>query len=367
MKRFLTTSAVLIGSLAVAAPVSHAGSYSAGDSSELQEKFSYRHEDCNQYCLYQKANETIGIQAIYLLQKLGNLKAGVAHMDEDEFRKQVPGFCLKGEAKDDCWKRYRDLQVVHLYKMRSAMIQNGEAAAQLSSNLENGKTRKNGATFYRPSSEGRKAKGDPSYVVTFEDLQKESTRLQFLSGNDFQRWASRLPREPSKDDFIRMKEIPRDPGNPEAGTFLIVDRDSDGKFRYDEKRYEAAVKGYREEMAQHYRRMGADMAMPADSAPKNFKAALGPNDKEYFRESRAQYVSSISSLAKAGGIQSTGEISFPGKEAKGRDPASGRRDTSGIAENQQPVRSEREKNTTHFRFGEFSPDQMLKAIDEIMK
>ncbi|MCM2324589.1 MAG: hypothetical protein NDJ90_15120 [Oligoflexia bacterium] len=238
------------------------------------------YDECGQRCVFERANENIGLQAIYLVRKIQRLKG----VGDSERLSELGDFCMPTDDGDSCFDRYKTVQVRNLYAMRKAMIDNSLVIAELS-----GKGKKQ-ATALARSRDGKLKKPQVPFVITFEDLQKEHATLKTLTSEQYHRYVEELPREPSRDEFRKIREIPRDPDNPEAGKLTVVGD-------VDEKAYQQALAKFRSETEQqhlkatvdHYRRnqpSPARKSMPSD----------GSESRQAFDEARRAFVDTANDM-----------------------------------------------------------------------
>lgn len=268
----------------------------ASGSSQWDDQKSF--VDCGQSCLYQKANENLSLQALYLVQKIGALKDLKDQGKDSAILNNLQGFCLQGEVGADCFNRYKRLQVFALQKIRAAMVQNADAAARLRSEAP--------VVSY---GDGKTRKPQVPYVVTYEDLKKEYAELQRLGGEDYRQWADSRPFKPSKDDFVKFKTIYRDPENPKAGTLQIVERDASGNVAYDDAAYQRALKNYENQMEGQNGdlskvRAGKGNQLKGNDVEKN----SGSVSVGAFKESHKEIVETVNS--SFGGIRSVSEVNY---------------------------------------------------------
>lgn len=221
--------------------------------------------DCGQDCIYKKVNENLSTESIYTLRKLVDLKSAVASGDESALRGIVGDFCRgTGGSWADleaCADRYRVMQLIRLSKIRAAMAEHREMVTRLSSRRPNlhggwdgrqqvilGDSEPQGTPGAAglpgsPASQGKKP--ILPHVPDLKELESDYQRLRALSSTDYEAWLRTFPTEPSKEDFIKYKEIPRDPSNPEGEKLTIVVTGQDGKPEYDEDSYAKAVSLYK--------------------------------------------------------------------------------------------------------------------------
>lgn len=280
-------------------------------------------EVCSFGCLYEKANENLGLQTKYMVHKLGALES---LRSADDRANALRSFCLDNESAETCYKRYKKLQIYALKKIHSAMKQNYDAAAAVSNE-------KSSKEFLRSYAEGvvngkaPEAKPQAPYVVTFEDLQNEYAKLRMLASNGYQQWADKIPFEPSPEDFVKFTEKPRDPENPAAGTFMVLERDKDGKIKIDKEAYQAALDKYHKTMDEELERMGKvttvhGKAVAPKAASPDLKVQTGALNVKAFEDARVIRIES--SIPKGGklSVTSQGGLDIAGKGSPaGKKPA----------------------------------------------
>lgn len=239
-----------------------------------------RSEVCEFGCLYDKANENIGLQIKYILAKL------VALRDSTPMGRKaaLSEFCSEGEDSEGCFNRYIRLQVYVLRKMHAAMVKNYESSTLVSNQMKNHEPIYPHVLGVKSEDESKKSKQMP-YVVTYEDLKKDFADLASLGSNQYQSWAEQLPAEPSPDDFVEFEEKLKDPSDPSAGHFMVVLHDDDGKIKYNKKAYEAALKRYHERIEGEFRRMGKEKSRKRKS-PRNLDESVGDLHRAAFSQAK---------------------------------------------------------------------------------
>lgn len=270
-------------------------------------------ETCGFDCLYQKANENLGLQAKYMAQKLVELEG----LGDDSVRRSVLGeFCFANESNSACYDRYKKLQIYALKKVHSAMVQNYDSAAKVSNQSGSKDFHR---TYVEGQTNGNAQKKEPQspYVITWEDLQKEYAALRDKGSRNFQEFADKMPFKPSPEDFVKYEEKPRDPGNPAAGTILVISREKDGKIAIDEAKYKDALDRYEKRMKDVLRDM--ELAKPQrgqkvsnKSDPADLQSATSPLNKEVFTEARKIIVESSIPAGGRAAIQSQAGYNFKG-------------------------------------------------------
>ena len=142
--------------------------------------------------------------------------------------------------------------------MRAAIIHNDTANASLMSGT--GEQGHRPASALSPTVEILQADGTAKptirtptvvYMPTYNELQaiynKQSAKMQASITNQFAQWLEdpqQYAKLPDKSDFPKFKRILRDPDNPSAGYFSVLDTNPDGSAKVDETAYKAAMIAY---------------------------------------------------------------------------------------------------------------------------
>jgi hypothetical protein len=399
------------GSLALAGEVSsvgNSGTPGMSASSELVRPMGRRskvmpwedpkRETCGFECLYQRANEVMGLEAKYMVRKLVALEDLVSRKkpdaDNSEIDAQLRGslgkFCELTSTQSDidqCFVLFKKMGVFALRKVQSAMTKNYDSAAMIS-NARGSKGLWKMSYWDHRINSGKK-KQSP-HIITFEDLERRYPSLetlQILGTNSYQRWAEGLPFEPSPDDFVKFEERPKDPLNPAAGTLLVIARDKKGNIKRDMVAYEAAKKKYLAIMtAEKGRFAQIGNAMERDlRRPGSLASSAGSFNKKLFSESsKVRIESSIPANGKPQ-ISSQGVFNYekqskdpqriPGSEALGKGGNStesrnawehnGKVATASIGKSQtkQMTDEDFERNGTSYLY--YSPREIGKVVDKL--
>lgn len=313
LRLFLISTALFFHSAFASGPATSGSSAIDAEPTSQEGPHSWKdpaYETCGFSCLYEKANENIGLQIKYAVEKILALNEATP----EQRMKALGSFCLQGEESDACLKRYLKIQVYNLRKMHAAMVKNYASRTAVSN-------RKNSTEFYRSplrevvSENDPKKKRQTPYVVTYEDLKKEFQEMRNLGSNDYQRWAEHLPSEPSPEDFAIFEEKLKDPSDPKSDHFLVVAHDADGKVKYDKKAYEAALKRYHEKIEGELSRMGKEKSVPTKSS-QDLDEVAGEVNQKAFKEAQKF---KIETWVPAGGkptVQSQSSIDFSSKPAE---------------------------------------------------
>src|ERR1043165_5182638 len=93
---------LLSAAAALLAPVAPAFAVSGGIPNEYHAELpwtdSKTYRPCGVGCLYEKANENISLEALYILRKIEFLRTA----SDTEVQNNLAGFCFSGESGRDC-------------------------------------------------------------------------------------------------------------------------------------------------------------------------------------------------------------------------------------------------------------------------
>ncbi len=206
---------------------------------------------CGVSCTYEKANENLSLEALYILKKLETLKSA----GDLTIENNLAEFCLPTEPNQKaaqsraraCYERYLRVQVGILKRIRTAIVANSDMAGALRTQKLRPEDAAIPVVSVEPSDAATPKLSQVPYLPTTEDLQAEYRRGRAITSPEYERWARSIPREPARDDFVKFREIPRDAENPEGEKIVIVDTNPDGAPRYDEAAFQAALTRYRED------------------------------------------------------------------------------------------------------------------------
>lgn len=335
----------------------------AGDSSTAPKSGAKKEatiSDCAQDCLYQQANEGIGIQAIYQFQKLVEIS-----QNRDAVRRNLQ--CFAEDVEDDgaCFRRHKDLTLIELYRLRASLLQNNDSMVRLNSKIDaEGKKTASVPPMVGRLDDGSGGADSPPHVIGFKDLAELDAQRKSLSKKEREERLKGIPKGPEEKDYLVMKEFARDPDNLKAGSYTAIDAKNpiDKKaYKSDRERYWKAEK--LKELEEYRKQMASQSGTAQKPAPKGkFQDSVGAESKEAFRKSRAQFVSSLNGLIQNRGIQSKQVTDFSkdaGKKVSSNDP------TAKIKEDDQPLRSAgtpgvRVKNSVYL-----DPNEILSWIKKL--
>lgn len=220
------------------------------------------YRECGQNCLYEKGNENLSIQALTTINRVNDLYDFQRDGKYQEILDRLGTFCetngiqAKGKPEEkakECLGRYRDFQVYTLTRIKAGLIQNNTNVARLQEGTAPGSnlTTVGGqapdtrvvAAFARYMDEKDATKKAQSpYVPFFEDLQAKYAEM-IKAGNqgNYAEWLGDLEREPRPEDFVKWREILRNPKNKGGERFRVMELDAQGKPVLDHKAYQDAL------------------------------------------------------------------------------------------------------------------------------
>lgn len=304
---------------------------------------------CGQSCMQNRAAQGIALSSVYNLAVLDHLMSIDFKSDPDQAKKDaleiLGGFCKLSKPQPDadadevkqCRDTYVVIQKEYLRKLRKAEAQNKANAAKFSSQivLPNGQLGPEQATAferYRDPSEPAKRAQVP-YVLTFEDLEKQYQKIRTLSSPEYANWIDRAKRggparddlivEPSRDDFVRFKQIPRDPKNPMGEKLTVVIKKPNGDAEIDEPAYLAAMAEYKKHQKNIQAQLEHLLKDPSDTFTNNYKASMVPKtsvtkletktsakQKEIFNKARLSVVGVANQALVKTGAVGVSEVSY---------------------------------------------------------
>jgi hypothetical protein len=334
--RWVSTLAILAFGLSLA--------FSLGARAETQPQYSHdintknkgtpdplrddRYEKCGQDCLYKKGNENISFEAAYIMEKLDRLEALSKAGEHSQVNANLVGFCLSSETDGSgCFDRYKRAQVLKLHRMRAAIIQNQEKAANLNSRLNRKRMTQDGAAppvFTQVFEKGgaKQVEGKLAqvpFVPKVKDLREiygNNENLHRLVGDDYQKWVSEITPKPSPDEFVKFKTIPKDPNDPSSTNVTIVETNPDGSPVIDKKAYARALaiwndreKDFEKKYMETFR-----ISKPTKDA---HQLQLAPESEEAYQEARNMMISAANrtETKSKGAAGKTAKAGNPGAAA----------------------------------------------------
>lgn len=216
--------------------------------------------------LYQRANENLITQTVYIqqnLQSVGDVVNEIgpdknsSNKDPDTDQQQriatvTSQYCSADTASTltgarECLEQYKEMKVAQLRELQQGLVHNDDAQARLRNDLKSAKNKgaggaSNRAPVYGANIKARVFPEIPKYV----DMQKDfAARPKVLPDKRFLRSqaeqiAARMLTPPKKEDFVKVSEALIDPNNPQAGTFHQILTGSDGKPLIDMEAFNKA-------------------------------------------------------------------------------------------------------------------------------
>ncbi|NDD91059.1 hypothetical protein EBZ37_03115 [bacterium] len=258
---------------------------------------------CGQSCLYLKANDVLGMQALYLqkmAQNLINLREKRANASEDE-REQIERelsqnlspFCRTqrinlgdswGPEGDKCLASYLQTVGRSMEMIRSALVKNYSVVSQLAdgSAVEDSKKKtEDPKTAQRvlkdpARAELKKLKLYPDFpllpsldsidpiirklgdTARFRIQQRKaaySTHEQQKADEALAQWWDQFPRCPAPDEFARVELVERYPSHPTGEKLPRIVYGANGKIEIDQAKYLEALKICNEKKKSHFQQL----------------------------------------------------------------------------------------------------------------
>jgi hypothetical protein len=285
------------------------------------------YQDCGMSCLYEKGNENLSLQAMYIMNKIEALEGAVRAGNHSEAFERLGRYCTEEErnaTKPDataCMSRYAREQILVLRKIELAVATNAVNAGRFKNGPE--LDVKAGPPIFSmlqdPDAKTPKMPQTP-YVPKFNELvdqyKRETATLTDLMSADYERWSSARYAKPQQDDYVVMQEVNRDPANKKSGSLMVVKKTKDGKpikdlqaYRNAHNRWDQMQKTYKKDMENALKaareRRSKQRTMELDTVAMN-------KNREIFGDARQPIVQAANKQAKAAGIQSRSEMTFLG-------------------------------------------------------
>lgn len=285
---------------------------------------------------YEDANQEYAKIALYEYDKLvlvqQKYNAWADATDPDE--KAGLGEALLADIKDacpanyrtsvtDCFSSYKNSVTARLRMVRKYNGTNADMVAKLRMPLY----KPNGDTTAPLQTPGiyvqQEAKAKEAVVPqlkTLKDMKKDTEKLKLNTTEMYREYAKGMVREPSRDDFVKYKSIPRNPNAPEEGGKLLVLDTSCGKPTcIDEKAYQAALEKFQKDQTiqdrlKNYQR---DIAVYGQVPNKpEVPVSLKPNQlqEDAYQSSRELMVGETNKLITKGTSTKVPELK-PGEES----------------------------------------------------
>jgi hypothetical protein len=217
--------------------------------------------------IYQRANENLITQTVYLEQNLAEVKdlrdkfndpatyGDPSSDDKLNVQKVTSNFCNNPSGSDytdtiRCMDQFREVRAQELRDLRVSLVHNDDALAKLRGELsasKKGSGSSNRAPVYQKSF---KAQVFPK-IPTFQDLSAndfpeviKQGYLPQLNHEEALKFAKRLMSPPDCSQFVETTDALVDPEDEGAGTFHQIVRDEKGNPKINEKACKQAQKVY---------------------------------------------------------------------------------------------------------------------------
>ena len=240
---------------------------------QLKESFD---QSCGISCPYSRAQEVISTQALYYQKKLETLKEHEQDSDFDDYvLENLKDFCLKQETGKECFDRYVLIDQERSKDLRGSMISNEKMIKELEAGTavrQNNRPLAQVRPFNFLEQQNGKRKPIVTQIKSYTELQVQSAQehgtLTVLTSEEYRNWVKNIPKEPSRDDFLKLKkraEINQAP--VDSDQLLEFDTSCGKQFCYDEQAYEQAVIQYRLDRVK-FEQMEAKMLSETPVAPR---------------------------------------------------------------------------------------------------
>lgn len=296
---------------------------------------------CGLSCIMKKEIENLSLQAMYVLKKIKALDQLSSRRETDKLRENLKEVCLSSETIEQCFGRNRRLQIRALYTIHSTIIKTKANIARLDDAFvavrdQDGRQVPTPVVYIENMSDFvAREKGRQPQLPEFPTMQQLSERFRIdqgrlnqLVGEAYRAWQTRVPGRPAKDDFIKFRQIPRDPENPGGEKFTVVETDSDGNPVHDAAAYGRAL----EKWGSDIRAIEDDLRnMVASGDRPKYEGSLHPlvgdaSLQAYF-DARGELIAAANTVSVDGPKQRTrtAHIGVPGPTGSGglRGVASG--------------------------------------------
>ncbi len=212
---------------------------------------------------HRRANEVRSLMGAFIKEKIDRLRDN--ENDPDVMKEILGGFCMKDEKTAACKNRYIMINTSILYKIKRGMEESENHIAILNCTKRGADGACQGTTGSSVAID-RLSQGDTAstklllpYLPTYQDLQDFAKKYgRKLTAQDYQNWVKSLDADdkskeataaagvkPIKEDFIKTKRVPKEPGSSEMVT--VIETGPDGKPKYDEKAFKTALEAYNED------------------------------------------------------------------------------------------------------------------------
>lgn len=197
---------------------------------------------CGMSCRYSRANDSLTLQAVYLIQKIKWVDTAIHDGKDDRARTALGGFCRSSvEAIEDCFSRYKAFQRVGLLEIRQAIGKNEDTMARLTHARKEDGTVDGDALIYE--TDGADREGYFPEVTTLSELE-----ASYLSGNlkssgskysptEIRKWSQTLVMNNPLERTIefRKESVEGNPYQSEKSAFrlFMTKKDANGRDATD--------------------------------------------------------------------------------------------------------------------------------------
>ena len=243
-------------------------------------------QDCGQVCALEKGSQNLSMQALYLLQRISDLRDIYRVGGYPQVSSELASYCpnVSGTNAQDnarvCLEQYISIQTYSIRAIRTELIKNKLAVESYKSN----------ASTAAKNDDSAKKQRQALYVSNSKEIDDQykaenSNQLKFLAGEHYQDWVKKLPRPPTEADFTTL----------DSKGQIVVDKAgfqrADGKYKADQQHFQAAFQ---------------KQPVVPNPSPSSSMAA------DSYRTARNSYVNYSNSINVARG---TAQVSFGDKNA----------------------------------------------------
>ena len=205
---------------------------------------SNQYVECGQDCLYQKANENVTAQSLYLVKKMENLQdvlIGGDFGNTDNYThlvRELQLYCPDTDAskatKDQaslCYKRYVQTQIPILRALKATLVKNEDMTARLKTDQGMFGSGAGKSAAFQDATPGVRKAQTPEFSREDELLTTKAgqERLSYLSNTAYQKWAAEVSKlSPKQEDFPKTELVIKDPNDPTSMKVSRIIRDKYG-------------------------------------------------------------------------------------------------------------------------------------------
>jgi hypothetical protein len=209
-----------------------------------------KYEECDQTCLYRRANENLSLQALTILTRSSRMQDVVnGDPTNQEVHDELANehYCESGDNTKLCLSKYLAIQIPVLQAIRGSILNNEDVQSRL---------RAPGKVLVGAMQAANAPKKLPQlpFAPTTTDLRatraEDAKNLDYLGTDDYQHWFEKMKAyKPTCDDFPLTKVVKADPSDPNGKDFIQVVRDANGKVKCDQSQLKTAQKEYSDHIA----------------------------------------------------------------------------------------------------------------------